>query len=57
MPAIHCYVDDETMARLELCAGRLDRTVVDLAECAIAEAALDATRHETIPPREARRDD
>lgn len=48
MPAIHCHVDDETMARLKLCAERLDRSVVDLAECAIAEAALDATRHEEI---------
>ena len=57
MPAIHCHVDDETMARLELCAKRLDRSVVDLAECAIAEAALDATRQETIPPREGLVDD
>lgn len=45
MPMLSIYVDDETMRRLRHSANELQRTVEDLAECAVAEAALDATRN------------
>jgi hypothetical protein len=44
MPFLQCHVDEDTMARLQRCASHLQRSVEDLAESAIAEAALDATR-------------
>lgn len=44
MPILTCHVDDVTWARLQIAAKRLGRTVDDLAECAIAEAALDDAR-------------
>jgi hypothetical protein len=41
---LSCYVDDETYARLFLAHRRTGRSIVDLAESAIAEAALLETR-------------
>lgn len=41
---IQVYADDRTAARLQRSAARLGRTVEDLAECAVAEAALEADR-------------
>lgn len=46
MPILQCYVDDRTMAILTEYGARNGRKVEDLAECAIAEAALAA-----IPPQ------
>lgn len=46
MPILQCYVDDRTHAILTEYAASNGRTVEDLAECAIAEAALHA-----IPPQ------
>jgi hypothetical protein len=37
---LSCYVDDRTLAILERAAREMDRTLVGLAEAAIAEAAL-----------------
>jgi hypothetical protein len=44
MALIQCSVDDKTMERLKRCAKELGRSIEDLAESAIAEAALDAMR-------------
>lgn len=43
---LQCYIDADTEARLKRSAAELGRTVEDLAESAIAEAALyaDPTR-------------
>lgn len=46
MAVLSVHVDDITMARLERASRELDRSVEDLAECAIAEAALDAERRQ-----------
>lgn len=37
---IHVYADDETMARLQRTADQEGRTIEELAECAVSEAAL-----------------
>ena len=42
---LQVYVDDETHRRLEYCSVQMGRTIEDLAESAVAEAALGATRH------------
>lgn len=42
MSLIQCYVDDITMDRLRRCSAHLGRSVEDLAEAAISEAALRA---------------
>ncbi len=47
MPILNCYVDDETYARLKTVAleeGRGPEFIEQLAESAISEAALNATR-------------
>ncbi|WP_170828689.1 hypothetical protein [Sphingobium yanoikuyae] len=44
---LHCYVDDQTLDRLIKQSVQTGRTVEDLAECAIAEAALCADREES----------
>lgn len=45
MPILQVHVDDKTHARLTQAATELGRTVMDLAEAAVAEAALDYDRH------------
>jgi hypothetical protein len=40
MPMLSVYVDDETLARLERASRQDGRSVGDLAESAVAEAAL-----------------
>jgi hypothetical protein len=40
MPTLSCYVDERTLAILQRAAEERCRTVEDLAECAIAEAAI-----------------
>lgn len=45
MPTLEVYVSEETMARLERCASELGRDPDELAECAVAEAALAAFRN------------
>lgn len=40
MPVLRCYVDDDTMARLEKVSADTGRGVEELAESAISEAAL-----------------
>ena len=44
MSILSCYVDDETLATLRHIAAQTGRTVEDLAEAAISEAALDERR-------------
>lgn len=44
MPILNVYVDEDTLAILERVARENYRSVEDLAECAIAEAALDSER-------------
>ena len=39
------YIDAETEARLRRVSEENGRSIEDLAESAVAEAALDATRH------------
>ena len=46
---LQVYVDDETHRRLEYCSVQMGRTVEDLAESAVSEAALAATRHMPEP--------
>ena len=45
MPILEVYVSDETMRRLEQCASELGRDPDELAEAAVAEAALAAFRN------------
>ncbi len=47
---IQVYVDDATEKRLKKSAEELGRTVEDLAESGISEAALDAWRHRKDDP-------
>lgn len=55
MPILNIYVDDATLARLRLVSSETGRTVEDLAECAVAEAALGSERSRplkvTLPGR------
>jgi hypothetical protein len=44
MPILNCYVDDRTLATLERVSAQTGRTVEDLAEAAISEAAVMARR-------------
>jgi len=44
MPILNCYVDKQTLDSLTYAAAQLGRTVIDLAESSIAEAALDYDR-------------
>lgn len=44
MPLLTIYVDPETLVRLRRAARERERTVEDLAESAVAEAALDDDR-------------
>jgi hypothetical protein len=50
MPILHCYVDDETLAILKRVAEETDRNPEDVAEAAIAEAALASQRARGWPP-------
>ena len=47
MPALTVHVDDDALARLQRCANDMGRTVDDLAEAAISEAAMQAAPHVT----------
>jgi predicted transcriptional regulator len=38
---LEVYVDDETLRRLKRAAKRLDRSIENLAEAAVSEAALE----------------
>lgn len=52
MPSIYIYVSEETMERLtEAAKERGGATAQDLAENAVAEAALDWWRHRPAPAR------
>lgn len=44
MPIISVYVDELTAARMKAISTEKGRTIEDLAECAVAEAALDYYR-------------
>jgi hypothetical protein len=44
MPILECYVDQATFDRLTHAANDLGRAVADLAECSIAESALNDAR-------------
>jgi len=45
---LRVYVDADTLHRLQLVADESGRTISELAEAAVAEAALAATRHRRI---------
>jgi hypothetical protein len=45
MPVISVYVDEQTAARMKSIAAEKGRSIEDLAECAVSEAALDYFRH------------
>lgn len=49
MPSIHCHVDDRTFAILEREARERGRTVVDLAEAAIENEAINADADRPMP--------
>lgn len=49
MPTIYVHVDDQTYGTLLEAAKELDRTVSDLADSAVSEAALDYARHKRRP--------
>lgn len=51
MPILNVYVDEDTLAILERVARENYRSVEDLAESAIAEAALDSAKREANPQR------
>lgn len=40
MPILQCYVDDDTLKYLERAPGEYGRKIVELAEAAISEAAI-----------------
>ena len=42
MPILQIYVDTDTLARLTIAAAELNRSVDELAESAVAEAAIQA---------------
>jgi hypothetical protein len=42
MPIINCYVEDSTLATLKRVSSETGRSVTDLAEAAISEAACQA---------------
>lgn len=44
MPILNCYVDDDTMLSLRRASFHTGRSVENLAEAAIAEAALQSLR-------------
>jgi hypothetical protein len=46
MPILNCYVDDRTLEILTKLSGEMGRTIEDLAESAISEAAIQAKRDE-----------
>jgi hypothetical protein len=48
MAILSVYVDDRTLEILKSKSDELGRTIEDLAECAVAEAALSALR-ERLP--------
>lgn len=50
MPVIQCYVDERTLAILTREAHDRGRTVEELAESAIAEAAIESGRPTTCSP-------
>lgn len=50
MPILNIYIDDNTEKRLKKFAEETQRTVDDLAECAVAESALDIFRHRGDDP-------
>lgn len=45
MPTLSCYVDERTLEALRAFARETGRSVEDLAEAAISEAALKSERH------------
>lgn len=47
MMLLECYINDETKKRLEFSAKEMGRTIEDLAESAISETALQATKFAT----------
>lgn len=49
MPALHLSIDQAALDRLTRASARLNRTVDDLAECAVEEAALDWERNNPDP--------
>jgi hypothetical protein len=49
MAVLQCYVDDETLQRLQAASADTGRAVEDLAESAISETALAATRDRELP--------
>lgn len=52
MSVLSIYVDDEPHRRLITLSKELGRSVEDLAECAVSEAALDAFRGRPTPPKD-----
>ena len=44
MPILSVYVDEKTAARMRAISAEKGRSIEDLAECAVAEAALDYFR-------------
>lgn len=51
---VTCYIDSATEYRLEKYAEESGRTIEDLCECAIAETALNATKHDGVNYEEKR---
>jgi len=49
MPLLNIYVDDAAFHRLKLASKDLDRTVEDLAGCAVEEAALEDWKRRGMP--------
>jgi hypothetical protein len=45
MPVLQVYVSDEDLATLERAAKRLERSIDDLADSAVSEAASNARRN------------
>ncbi|MER9375941.1 hypothetical protein [Mesorhizobium sp. M0491] len=44
MPILSVYIDERTAARMRSIAAEKGRSIEDLAECAVSEAALDYFR-------------
>lgn len=51
---ISCYIDDRTAGILGRESAETGRSIEDLAEAAIAEAALDVARHHPLESQEPR---
>ena len=52
MPMLNCYIDDRTLAALERFSIETGRSITDLAEAAISNAAIDAEVRRNVRTQE-----